>query len=97
QRHRGHRNAGESKRRGGSSGLRRGHAGNGRADAVAGTAPSQSYAEDHLRFRLRRGSIPEAYADGRRTTRVSAKALYTQAAGQRGKGNARYVIRVVPS
>ena len=67
--------------RGRSRGVGRGHAGNGRSDAVARIAQPQSRPEDHFRLRLCRGCIPEASA-GRRSIRLSGKTVHAQATGQ---------------
>ncbi len=85
QRRRSHRGLGTASRRHRPGGLRRCHAGNGRADAVARIAQPQSRPENYLRVRLCRGRVPEAPARRRQPIRLPGQAVHAQAAGQRGE------------
>ena len=86
ERHRGDGGAGREERRRRSRGFRRGDAGNGRADAVAGDAGPQSQSQDHLRIRLCGRGLRQEPA-GKRAVRLPGKAVRAQRAGREGQGN----------
>ena len=83
---RGNRCPGENQRAGRSRGVRRGHAGDGWADAAQGIAQPRSGIEDHFRFRLCRRRIPEAPARARPVC-LPAEAVHAQAARRGGEGD----------
>ena len=78
---RSHRGFGASRRQGRSCGVGRGHAGNGRADAVTRTAQSRSQPENHLCLRLCRRRFPETPA-GRWPICLFGETFHPQAARQ---------------
>ena len=86
QRRRGDGDAGAAGRQGRSRGVRRGDAGDGRADAAQGAAQEESRDQDHLRLRLCRGGVPEEPARSR-CLQFPGQALHAQATGRQGEGD----------
>ena len=90
QRRRGHRGHRAPLRQDRPRGVGRGDAGDGRADAAQGIAPSRSRREDHLRVRLCRGGLRQEPAR-RGEVRFPRQAVHAQAIGGGGEGNDRQV------